>query len=364
MRLCEKKNIIITDVLLDKENVNIKQIRNMSVGAILVIVMFWGYLSSLQSLWKLKQSSQYAMLYYEDMTIGFSRESAVTALEENAKSNIPMRFVFWKQKSSKNVAAVGLKNYVETDVMAVCGRTDILYRGTAVLDVKSLRVCLISSTLAFRLFGNSNVDGMEVMLEDKTYEIAGVADSEKAFLVYEPDENETVIFDRVTVYGEDADSAEELSVKFKGQYKGWRSVNYRLMFSILSIVVLILPVGMGMYLLRQFKKYYNTVDVCMENKLTRRYQAILWYLKSVFILILLVFVIGTILDFPIDMIPDRWSNFEFWSKWWDGVRESGTWLVNMEKNIPDQGYWTAFMHGLGYQLIAIFSGSFILFISV
>jgi hypothetical protein len=359
VRLCKKKITIKLDLLLDKMKVKIKWLCNMSVFIALTVVMFWGYISSLQSLWELKQGGQYVLLSYEKMAIGFSRESAVKALEQNGESDVPMRFVFWKQKGSGTVAAVGLNNSVETEVIAVCGRTDILYMDTAVLDVKSLRGCLISSSLAFQLFGNANVVGLSVMIEDITYEIIGVVDSKTSFFVYEPDANDTVLFNRVTIYGEDVNRAEILSVKFKGQYLGWKSVNYRLMVSVLSIVVLILPVGIGIYLLWLLKNYHNESVICIENTRARRYQSILWCLKSMFVLILLALIIRVVVELPINMIPDRWSNFEFWSKWWDGIKESGIRLFYMEKSIPDQKYISTFMHGLGYQLIAICSGNFI-----
>lgn len=358
----KKKTISIPDVSLHKMKVNGKQLRNILALIILIILMFWEYLSSLHMLWELKQDCQYAMLSYENMEIGFNRESAMEVLEQNGESDVPMRFAFWEQKDSGTVAAVGLRNSAEAEVMAVCGRTDILYMDTAVLDVKSLKECLVSSSLAFLLFGNSNVVGLEVTFKGEIYEIAGVVDSEKIFFVYEPDENDTVTFDRVTIYGDDMDNAEELSVRFKGQYMGWKSINYRLLVSILSIVVLIIPIGMGTFLLWQFKKCYNKSGICMKNKWARRYQLILWCIKSVVVLWLLALIIGIVLDFPLDMIPDRWSNFEFWTKWWDGVKELGTQFANMEKHILDRKYITAFVHGLGYQLIAVFSGILSIFL--
>lgn len=127
-----------------------------------------------------------------------------------------------------------------------------------------------------------------------------------------------------------------------------------LMLSGLSIAVLILPVSMGIYLLWQLRKFYCGSVISIEKKNARIWAAIQWSLVSAVVLVLLILIIRMILDVPIDMIPNRWSNFEFWSKWWDGVQESGKRLVNMEKSIPDQGYVATFMRGLRYQLIAVF----------
>ena len=71
--------------------------------------------------------------------------------EENQKREHPLEYVNWTQTDGVQVSAPGLGTAEECSALFLCGRSDLLFPGYAVLDAESRYGCLLSSALSGKL---------------------------------------------------------------------------------------------------------------------------------------------------------------------------------------------------------------------
>ncbi len=259
--------------------------------------------------------------------------AAMHAQEENLKSDAPMEFVIWTQTEGMEVTADNPGTAEECAVLPLCGRSDLLFPGYAVLDTQMQDVCLISSALSAKLFGGKDTKGLVTEASGRQMEILDVIESEEIFLVLEASEQEDCSFDRAAVRctSEEMAKTAEAFRKLTGE---WKQLDYRIPVWIAQAACLTVPFMLWIYLLYLIKKTEKT--------------SLLWYLLLAGGLILLVLQI----QIPPDMIPAKWSDFDFWREYWENLCTSWKILYRSEKKIPDLPLMTGFIKTLKWTAIA------------
>ena len=233
--------------------------------------------------------------------------------------------------------------------MAVYGRTDLIFPDCEAMDIENKTGCLISKGLAFRLFGGTDVVGNILEYNSREYEVIDIIDSDIPLFVYELwEEDSSIVLDRATVLCIQ-NSPKQTKAAYDKVAGMWSLVDYQMIFYGIKIVYFIVPwiLGVGLLLsIRRYKKAARKPVVNRKNRLLDH--GIKYYLKKnkewliwemILLLILFCMILFTVIQIkvPLDMIPDKWSNFEFWSEFYKNKQEAMLLMRSMKRGVVDLG---------------------------
>ena len=275
---------------------------------------------------------------------GMDQAAARLAQEQNLLLEAPLEFVNWTQKNGIQAAAGGLETVEECAALILCGRSDLLFPGYAVLDMEVRESCLISSTLSEKLFGGADTCGLTVEVQGRTLEVLDVIDSEEAFLAYEIAENDTCLLDRASVrcvpgsFGKTAESYGQLC-------GGWERMENRVLIWITQGMYGLVPCILWIFLICYCRCMLRNVGET-DGGCAGRTERLLWKICLYLLLAGGVLLLIRSIRIPEDMIPAKWSNFEFWAEYGKRLGASCSALIRSEKKIPDIPIWKEFFRAI------------------
>lgn len=214
----------------------------------------------------------------------------------------------------------------ESTVFALHGRSDYLLKNTWVLDTGSNNSCIISSALAYELFGNGAVKG-SVQYNGNSYEIVDIIQCSDNLFFYEPRAEMGIVYDRFTQKNAEEQALDVVEQTLQMQLGNGALLDYTLIRVGLEVVLLILPVCLGIKTIRAIWEY---------QKMSRTFkEKAMW--SVILFLIAAVIGIGIVknIHFPMDLIPGRWSDFEFWADKFEDKKQALLFLVKTSKTVFD-----------------------------
>lgn len=150
---------------------------------------------------------------------GISVMDARQMVEESAELETEYEFVFWGQSVKESVSDPCLAgNRTETNVILICGNSDLIFPEAGYMGLQDTASCLISSETAYALFGSCDVEGLEVVCGENTYRILDVIDLDQKLLVCQAEKTETSLLNRVSVVTGSEKSPAYLAEKFESRW--------------------------------------------------------------------------------------------------------------------------------------------------
>lgn len=327
-----------------------RKILTVVIGLLLLISYILGNIE----MGKLGSKMDYVNLLSQGDENGMTYSLAESAHQRNQQSDEPLQFVNWHQESGGRVSYKELNRMETVEIMAVYGRTDLIFPDCKAMDIENKTGCLISKGLAFRLFGGTDVVGNILEYNSREYEVIDIIDSDIPLFVYELwEEDSSIVLDRVTVLCIQ-NSPKQTKAAYDKVAGMWSLVDYQMLFYDIKIVYFIVPwiLGVGLLLsIRRYKKAARKAVVNRKNRLLDH--GIKYYLKKnkewliwemILLLILFCMILFTVIQIkvPLDMIPDKWSNFEFWSEFYRNKQEDMLLMRSMKRGVVDLGYIIGF----------------------
>lgn len=212
-------------------------------------------------------------------TISFVKTGEGSLLLPQNKKNMPG--VFWTELEDRQIQSEVLEKNVTANVIALHGRSDILFPNMPVIDTESEKHCLVSETLAYELFGGTDVKGLPVIYQGNVYQVKGVLERKERLFVYEPSEKEMIPYNRLTVINPEDKAINVVEQELQMKYSSGRVLDYTV------------P-----------KLFF---ELCFLTNM----------------------------EFPKDMIPEKWSDFDFWSRRFQEKKEALDFLIRIQKTSID-----------------------------
>lgn len=254
----------------------------------------------------------------------FENENYNTEIIKSIKEADPeLAIVGWAEEAlqSANNPDLG-KTASDLDVLIVKGSSNLLVKGSN-LFTDDLEGCLIDSDTSYKLFGSSNCVGREIVYNDRTLIVRGILKGSKANIMIQASEDPSQVLDGLTIDGTDLtlNKIEDFKMMFginemaiSGNIYYMLAKLIALMFPIIALVLILIKVIASL-----FKSRNKPVLVILY---------ILMTIASVFIF----FKITNIkIAIPLDMIPNKWSDFDFWSKMGKEYKEKFEYVLYMKK---------------------------------
>lgn len=343
-----------------------KQIFTGVIGILLLLTYLYGSIV----MGKVNGKSEYVNLISQSEETGMTYELAKNIHMQNEKSDEPLLFTNWRQDRGGQVSYSKLNRVETAEVMCVYGRTDLLFPSYNILDIDSKTGCLISKELAFCLFGGTEVTGNTVEYKEQQYEIIDVIDSNIPLFVYELEQDDAnIVLDRAVVRCK-YDSPEQTKAEYNKIAGTWDLVDYSVLWRIILLGYLVTPwiLGSGVLLsTRQYKKEAQEI-LAEKIKKRKRYTGIRQFLRYnkeyiiwtiVWIVFLIVLIICTVIQIkiPVDLVPDQWSNFEFWLQHFKEKKEGLLLIITIRKGVVDLSYIAMLYKGAMASVISIIEAS-------
>lgn len=212
-------------------------------------------------------------------TISFVKIGEDSLIIPQNDENMPG--VFWTELENRYVESMPLGKNTETSVIALHGRSDILFPNMPVIDEDCKKSCLISESLAYELFGGMDVKGLEISYQGNTYCVTGILNRDEKLFLYEPSTNDMDSYNRFSMKTEKKKAINTLEKELQMRYGSGRVLDYTV------------------------PKFF--FELCFL----------------------------TDMEFPLDMIPDKWSNFEFWIQRIKEKNEASDFLTRIQKTTVD-----------------------------
>lgn len=299
---------------------------------------------------------------------GMDPSGARLAQEQNLKQEMPLEFVNWTQADGIQITAPALGTMEECAALLLCGRSDLLFPGYAVLDMEIQDSCLISSTLSAKLFGGADTRGLTVEVQGWPLEVLDVIDSEEAFLAYEAGENDVCLLDRAAVRSV-PEGPGNVAERYQQLCGEWERMEDRALVWITQGMCFLIPFILWIFLIRYFREAARQADMAaastneacgVDGNLDRpnvrfmslgdtryhRMEKIIWRIFSYLLLAGGILLLIQWIRIPEDMIPAKWSDFEFWSEYGKRLGTACQALIRSEKKIPDLPVMGEFVRAL------------------
>ncbi len=245
--------------------------------------------------------------------------------ETQQKEESDISYALWRKTDGLTVENPKWNRASSISLWTVWGNLEVLFDQSVKLQEEDTRGCYLDAQTAQELFGSTEVVGSEIVCEGRTFTIRGILQEEKALMVIRPRQTEAT--DRVTLGNLTSLEAESFQMRYGIEGS---MANPFFLRGILQMLLFLFPVGLAL----SFPK---------KNGLR-------WLL-----LLCLAYLFVHQVQIPETMIPDKWSNFQFWADWWKAAGENIAAYVRQDKTGRELAQIACFLKGAICSLIPLCS---------
>ncbi len=274
----------------------------------------------------------------------------------------------WGEKKQAVLENKNLSRKTEADVILFCGDIELLIEGYRVPATDDIRGCLVDEQTAWELFGDSQITGMEVTCEGIPYMIRKVIPGEKKIAVFpagsmegrtsgiqdglnlgegagEGNQENHSCLSRITVLKPAAVSMNDLQSSLYSRY-GIAAIllDLQLLRGISGFFVLLVPVMVCVFVLQNFYKSYQKQQEWI-------WKAVMAAAALVLLILALLFIRQWV-QIPYDYIPEKWSDFTFWTELWKEKANGMEYLMKIQKSILDLEWMNSFFMSIIWGVLA------------
>lgn len=252
--------------------------------------------------------------------------------ETQAKEESSLEYALWGKTDGINVENPQFKRSFSVSMWKIRGNLDVVFGGFVKLQEQDARGCYLDAKTARELFGSEEVIGNEIVCQGKRWTIRGILRGGIPVLAVRPGELEFT--DCITLQG--GTDAEVKSFLLRYGISG-TAVHGMFLREILQLLLLLFPISLSICFFR------NLRGICGDE--------IRWGL-----LLLFFFLILRLVEIPETMIPDKWSNFQFWKNWWEAAKSNVEAFLGREKTGMELEWIICFLKGTAWALSAVLLG--------
>lgn len=282
------------------------------------------------------QESHHAQKEYEAQE---SYQAKEPREKESDKSKVSSAdFVFWGEIQDVNVSTRELNRNTSAVQVTVCGDTQIIFSSTRGLDEEfnyfnagdsSVRnqTCLISPSLAYKLFGNADGTGQNIQLQDTEYQVHGMLGREDPVIVVLASANPDSKLDKVSVKLPDGMGTQQGITNFTAQ-TGIQGdlLSYHLYHQWTRFMAYAVPCLIYLFVCIQM------LQTIRKNTFVPAVRTTILFIAAVTGTVIVIWILDVHIQIPREMLPSRWSDFEFWSDLWKRIIQDVSLLLKTEKS--------------------------------
>lgn len=234
--------------------------------------------------------------------------------EAEAQQEVPLAFTVWGQLDDQGVSEPLLDRYAQVDVLLLGGGSELVFRADTPLQANDLEGCLIDPGTAQTLFGNSRPVGSTVSWEGRELSVRGVLRSDRPLLAVQALDGDMGM-DHLSLQVPEGVSPGLASAGFGGRHALYGSWTDTGAWSGLAGFASLLPAAVMLGYV--FLKIVKTAFAAAEYPVV--FLVCLLAAGAVWMAGMLTMEVS--FQIPAELLPAKWSDFEFWGRLWDEKKE-------------------------------------------
>lgn len=282
---------------------------------IFALIMCWsisiGYANAI------KTENKVVNFYFEDSNVGVSSVTEISKIRED------ISVVGWAESQLQTVVNPDLSRSVNNlKILFVKGRTSLLIESSLLFE-DDKEGCLIDEDTAYKLFGSNHVVGKQISYGNRNLTIRGIHKETNANVIMQFVDGNEEQLDGITIDTTNLNRSEIDEIKMQAGLKE-QPISGGIYYNIANLMVLIMPFIMIILLLK---------DIIVDAIKIRKRPVLLSIYFVVAIITLILFIKITKINFniPLDLIPNKWSDFDFWGRLWKEYVDKFEYVLYMKK---------------------------------
>jgi hypothetical protein len=251
-----------------------------------------------------------------------------------------------------------------SDIVYIYGSSSLICQADGELLDDDLSGCILSSDAAWQLFGETSVIGGEIVYQNKTYYVRGVYENDDSVVILpaqsifaqnasDSDDDETsddssdAAFDKIIIKPEleDAKRSEYIQA-FENRWSLYTKTDCLIYQRLTVFFMMLIPAIIFLYVM------FRGLRFIIDN----RYKPF-WIIGGIFgmaIMFVGFFVVCQVSpSIPADLIPNTWSDFDFWSDTINTFKTSIQHILFMSKSDIELSYFEPLTGIIGYTVIEV-----------
>lgn len=314
-------------------------------GLVIIFLMLICFGLSMGYNQQLKSMKNIVMLYSDDHGLKASELSIMQSKE--SERDVPVSFSGWVQKNEQDLYNPEFNRHTQVDVVYISGDSSLIIDSSISLKLDDKEGCLISKNSAYELFGSFDVKNNKVLVGDRVFIIRGLIDHAKSTLVIQTLNNDELKMRAVAIETDHLiqDKREQSITQFI-QYHNLevKRVDYNLFKKVANLLSSLFPILLTFIcvfsILKRAILARNTPFICA-----------LYLMGAATVGVITIVICEVHLDIPQSMIPNLWSDFEFWERMLVRNYEDIRLVYFMLKEVPEMRYHGPMIKTMGTSLL-------------
>lgn len=258
-------------------------------------------------------------------------------------------FAFWGEQQNMEIQNKDLGRSTKAALITVYGNSSLVLESSRFLDSSMSGYCLIDRQTSLELFQSASAEGQRIEIDKTAYQVAGVLASAEHTVLIQADAQKETVMDKVSLRIPEKENRQERIRLFCSQTGiAGKEIPVHFYGSWGNFMAYLLPVFLlGTVLYGLLKLVYVHRDMPV--------QCLLLLLLFLGMLAVSIWILDISGGFPVEMLPSKWSDFEFWSRLWEGKVQEMEFLLQIEKSRPQLILCNRFFRSAGYSILAVFA---------
>ena len=245
--------------------------------------------------------------------------------EEKDKDN-SLAFTGWYEKEKQSVLNNNLNRTIESNIMFICGNSYLIAEGPILFE-DDIKGCLIDEETAYKLFGSYDVIGNTIIYNNRELMIRGIhrAMEDTIIMQAESDSKDKIQGLLIDISNDGIEKVKHISERYGIKEYGVNSAVYynlgKMCTSLLPLIILLIIVCSAL------KKALEIKD-----------RPILFILSIIMIILWITaffFITKYKISIPVDILPNKWSDFDYWKKFFQECIDKIKYVIYMKKYMID-----------------------------
>ena len=245
--------------------------------------------------------------------------------EEKDKGN-SLVFTGWHEKEKQTVLNSNFNRRVESNIIFICGQSSLVAEGPILFE-DDIKGCLIDEETAYKLFGSNDVIGNTLIYDSGEFIIRGIhrAMEDTIIMKAESDSKDKIQGLLIDISNDGIKNIKLISERYGVKEYGVNSTVYynlgKMCTSLLPLIILLIIVWSDL------KKAIEIKD---------RPVLFIFSIMMIIVWIIAFFCITRYkISIPVDILPNKWSDFDYWSKFFQECMDKIKYVIYMKKYMLD-----------------------------
>ena len=245
--------------------------------------------------------------------------------EEKDKDN-SLAFTGWYEKEKQSVLNNNLNRTIESNIMFICGNSYLIAEGPILFE-DDIKGCLIDEETAYKLFGSYDVIGNTIIYDNREFIIRGIHRTMEDTIIMqaEIDSKDKIQGLLIDISNDGIEKVKHISERYGMKEYGVNSAVYynlgKMCTSLLPLIILLIIICSAL------KKAIEIKD-----------RPVL-FIFSIIMIVVWITIFFSItkykISIPVDILPSKWSDFDYWKKFFQECIDKIKYVIYMKKYMID-----------------------------